>query len=142
MRLCSPELVSEGEARGAHHVEMLTGSRKQPYNASMYLENPKFRAAVPEPVVEMSETLGAALGLAAGDIAKLTTDYGTARFKVAFAKMRYSYMLPCTLPVFRQQFPNVRINVLEGHSEENDRKLLSGQMKIVKRLPFMTLLLF
>ncbi len=88
MRLCSPELVSEGEARGAHHVEMLTGSRKQPYNASMYLENPKFRAAVPEPVVEMSETLGTALGLAVGDIAKLTTDYGTARFKVAFAKMR------------------------------------------------------
>ena len=49
---------------------------------------------------------------------------------VAFAKMRYSYMLPCTLPVFRQQFPNVRINVLEGHSEENDRKLLSGQIEV------------
>lgn len=49
---------------------------------------------------------------------------------VAFAKMRYSYMLPCTLPAFHERFPNVRINVLEGNSQENDRKLLSGQIEV------------
>ena len=88
MRICSPELIAAGEARGAHHVEMLTGSRKQPYNASMYLENPRFRSAVPGPVVEMSAKLGAELGFTEGDTAKLTTDQGEARFTVAFAKMR------------------------------------------------------
>ncbi|MBO4364841.1 MAG: molybdopterin-dependent oxidoreductase, partial [Eggerthellaceae bacterium] len=88
MRLCSPELVAAGEARGAHHVEMLTGSRKQPYNASMYLDNPRFREAVPKPVVEMSAAFGKVLGLAEGDIAKLSTNYGEAHFTVAYAKMR------------------------------------------------------
>ena len=48
---------------------------------------------------------------------------------VAFAKMRYSYMLPCTLPAFSQKYPNVRINVLDGSSEENDHRLLSGQVE-------------
>ena len=88
MRLCSDELVAAAEARGAHHVEMLTGSRKQPYNASMYMENPKFRTATPGPVVEMSQVMAESLGLAAGDVAKLTTDQGEARFTVAIARMR------------------------------------------------------
>ena len=88
MRLCSPALVQRLEAQGARHMEMLTGSRKQPYNASMYLENPKFRAATPGPVVEMSRNTADALGLRAGDVAKLTTDQGEARFTVAYADMR------------------------------------------------------
>ena len=88
MRLCSPELVERLTARGAHHVEMLTGSRKQPYNASMYLENPAFRAKVPGPVVEMSQAMADKLGLRPGDTARLTTDSGEARFTVALAKMR------------------------------------------------------
>lgn len=88
MRLCSQELVSRITAEGGHHVEMLTGSRKQPYNASMYLENPKFRRSVPGPVVDMSAAMAEKLGLAAGDVVKLTTDYGQARFTVSIAKMR------------------------------------------------------
>ena len=88
MRLCSPELVESGLARGAHHVEMLTGSRKQPYNASMYLENSKFRDATPGPVVEMSQAMADSLGFSVGDTALLTTDFGEARFPVAIAKMR------------------------------------------------------
>lgn len=88
MRLCSPALVERLEAQGAHHVEMLTGCRKQPYNASMYLENSKFRKAVPGPVVEMSQKTADDFGLQAGDVALLTTDKGEARFNVAIAKMR------------------------------------------------------
>ena len=88
MRLCSPELVAAAEARGAHHVQMLTGSRKQPFNASMYLENPKFRVATPGPVVEMSQKMADDLDLAAGDVALLSTDKGQARFTVAIARMR------------------------------------------------------
>ncbi|MBQ9003044.1 MAG: molybdopterin-dependent oxidoreductase [Eggerthellaceae bacterium] len=87
-RLCSPELVERLEREGAHHVEMITGSRKQPYNASMYLDNPAFRAKVPGPVVEMSEATARKLGLSPGDVVKLTTDQGEARFPVALAKMR------------------------------------------------------
>ncbi len=49
---------------------------------------------------------------------------------VAFAKMRCSYMVPCVLPAFRSSFPNVKVNVVEGSSEENDRRLLSGQVDI------------
>ena len=49
---------------------------------------------------------------------------------VAFAKMRYSYMLPCVLPVFQNMHPNVKTNVLEGNSQENDRRLLSGQIEV------------
>ena len=67
---------------------MLTGSRKQPYNASMYLENPDFRRGTPGPVVEMCQAMADRLGLAKGDTAKLTTDYGEARFTVSIAKMR------------------------------------------------------
>ena len=88
MRLCSDELVEAAQRRGAHHVQMLTGSRKQPYNASMYMDNPKFRAATPGPVVEMSQAMADELGLCAGDVAKLTTDMGEARFTVGIAKMR------------------------------------------------------
>lgn len=88
MRLCSQELVSRITAEGGRHVQMLTGSRKQPYNASMYLENPKFRRNVPGPVVDMSAAMAEKLGLVAGDVVKLTTDYGHARFTVSIAKMR------------------------------------------------------
>ena len=88
MRLCSEGLVARLSERGGHHVEMLTGSRKQPYNASMYLDNPKFRARTPGPVVEMSEAMAENLGFAAGDTVELETDFGKARFTLALAPMR------------------------------------------------------
>lgn len=88
MRLCSPGLIDQIKAEGGHHVEMLTGSRKQPYNASMYLDNPRFRKTSPRPVVEMSEHMAEKLGLAKGDTAKLVTDYGEAYFTVSIAAMR------------------------------------------------------
>ena len=88
MRLCPPDLVERLTAEGAHHVVMLTGSRKQPYNASMYLDNPKFRAGYPCGVVEASPAYAAELGLSDGDTVKLTTGQGEARFKFKTAKMR------------------------------------------------------
>ena len=88
MRLCPPDLVERLQAEGAHHVTMITGSRKQPYNASMYLENPKFRASYPCGVVEASPAYAHELGLADGDTVKLTTGKGEARFTFKTAKMR------------------------------------------------------
>lgn len=47
---------------------------------------------------------------------------------VAFAGMRCSYMLPIVLPLFHELHPNVRINVFEGNSDLNDRRLLAGEV--------------
>lgn len=49
---------------------------------------------------------------------------------VAYANMRCTYMLPCTLPAFRELHPNVKVNIFEGSSDENDRRLLEGQVDV------------
>lgn len=49
---------------------------------------------------------------------------------VGFAAMRCTYMLPAVLPSFRKLHPNVMLNVFEGSSDENDRRLLEGQEEI------------
>lgn len=49
---------------------------------------------------------------------------------VAFASMRCTYMLPCSLPAFHEKYPNVKVNVFEGSSDENDRLLLDGQVEV------------
>ena len=88
MRLCSRDLVERACSEGGFHVDMLTGSRKQPFNASMYLENPQFRKSTPGPVVEMCEEMANRLGFEEGDAVELETDFGKTRFKLRFAKMR------------------------------------------------------
>ena len=49
---------------------------------------------------------------------------------LAFARMRCTYMLPGTLPDFRLLHPNVKVNIYEGSSDENDRRLLEGQVDL------------
>lgn len=49
---------------------------------------------------------------------------------VGFARMRCTYMLPCALPLFQKLHPNVKVNLFEGSSEENDRRLLDGQIDV------------
>ena len=86
-RLCSPEFIAAKEAEGFTHIPMITGSRKQPYNASMYFNNESFRERSPEPVVEMSEATAASLGLAKGDTVVIATDKGEARFVLDTIRM-------------------------------------------------------
>lgn len=88
LSLCSPELVERAQVEGGAHLRMITGSRKQPYNASMYFNNPEFRAKSPVPVVEMSEATAERLGLHPGDTVEVATDQGSARFELATARMR------------------------------------------------------
>ena len=85
---CSEELVRVAEERGGTRITMITGSRKQPYNASMYMDNPDFRRKSPRPVVEMSQATADRLGLVSGDTVRLSTDYGEARFSLSIARMR------------------------------------------------------
>ena len=49
---------------------------------------------------------------------------------ISFANMRCSYMLPKVLPAFERQFPNVKVNVFEGSSDENDRRLIGGGIEL------------
>lgn len=88
-RLCSEEFIRDKEADGWKHIEMITGARKQPYNASMYMDNPDFRKRYPLPLVEMSEETASDLGLNDGDTVCIATDNGEAYFKVAHASIRY-----------------------------------------------------
>lgn len=87
-RLCSEEFRAAREREGWTHMELITGARKQPYNASMYFNNRAFREKSPYPVVEMSENTAASLGLSPGDCVVLATDNGEARFLVDIVRMR------------------------------------------------------
>lgn len=49
---------------------------------------------------------------------------------IAFANMRCGYMLPIVLPAFQRQYPNVKVNVFEGSSDDNDRRLLDGAIEV------------
>lgn len=87
-RLCSADFVEERARDGWHHVELITGARKQPYNASMYFNNEAFRRRHPFPVAEVSKATAAALGLSSGDTVVLATDHGEARFVLDTIRMR------------------------------------------------------
>lgn len=88
LSLCSDELIERATACGGAHLSMVTGARKQPYNASMYFNNPKFRKSSPHPAVEISPATAQRLGLRAGDTVEVATDKGSARFVLEVRKMR------------------------------------------------------
>ncbi|MCC6957189.1 MAG: molybdopterin-dependent oxidoreductase [Anaerolineales bacterium] len=67
---------------------LITGARKQPFNASALRQMEDLRAANPEPVAEMSAETAARLGLADGCPLLVETEYGEARFILKVAPMR------------------------------------------------------
>lgn len=58
----------------------------------------------------------------------LKNDVGV--LNVAFARMRCTYMLSETLPDFHKLHPNVKVNIFEGSSDENDQRLLDGTAEL------------
>jgi DNA-binding transcriptional LysR family regulator len=50
--------------------------------------------------------------------------------KIAFPIMRGNYMLPCTLPVFRREFPRVKVNVQEANSAVLEDMILDGEIDL------------
>ncbi|MBE5977765.1 MAG: LysR family transcriptional regulator [Paenibacillaceae bacterium] len=46
---------------------------------------------------------------------------------IAFPVMRGTYMLPCTLPIFKSLYPNVIINIKESASTTLESMILSGE---------------
>lgn len=67
---------------------LITGARKQPYNASMFLSNPDFRASYPHPLAEVSPRTAERLGLSDGDAVVLANEKGEASFILKTAPMR------------------------------------------------------
>lgn len=87
--LCSEGFMKEREAAGWMHCELMTGGRRQPYNASMYMNNLDFRKRAPYPLVEMGERTAADIGVSDGDCVVIASDNGEARFKVKIVDIRY-----------------------------------------------------
>lgn len=83
-----PEPVLGGPKAPRRALTLITGARRQPYNASMYFENPRFRDGAPAPEATVSPACAEAFGLHEGDAVEVSTDAGTARFVLAVAEMR------------------------------------------------------
>lgn len=49
---------------------------------------------------------------------------------IAFPVMRGTYMLPCTLPVFKERYPNVRLNITEAPSSTLEKLLFAGTIDL------------
>lgn len=69
-------------------LTLLTGVRKQPYNASMYHDIAAFRKMYPRPLAEMSAATAARLGLERGDEIEIVTERGSATFSLDIITMR------------------------------------------------------
>jgi DNA-binding transcriptional LysR family regulator len=52
------------------------------------------------------------------------------RINIAFPLIRGSYMIPATLPRFREMYPNVEVNLFEESSSVLEKLLLSGEADI------------
>ena len=77
-----------GPKAPARSLTLITGARRQPYNASMYFEHGRLRRAHPAPQATVSPRCAERLGLCVGDGVEVATDAGTARFVLAVAPMR------------------------------------------------------
>lgn len=49
---------------------------------------------------------------------------------VAYPPMRITYMLPKVLPEFAKMHPNVKVNVFEGNSDRNDKRIIEGEAEL------------
>lgn len=61
-----------------------------------------------------------------GDIIKNNEGY----LKIGFPAMRGTYMLPCTLPIFHDKYPNVRIDLHEANSESLIQMIIEGDIDL------------
>ena len=92
------------------------GNRYQPtYAGERYLQRAR-------EILEAKRALDQEMG----DIIKNNEGY----LKIGFPTMRGTYMLPITLPLFHEKYPNVRIDVHEANSDHLVRLLLDGDIDL------------
>ena len=58
------------------------------------------------------------------------TQRNEGELRIAFPIMRGTYMLPCTLPVFREKYPHVRVSVQEANSSVLEGMVLEGSVDL------------
>ncbi|MBQ0001270.1 MAG: LysR family transcriptional regulator [Clostridiales bacterium] len=56
------------------------------------------------------------------------TNAGT--LSIGFTPLRCTYMLPAALPIFREKYPNVKLNLTEAVSSELDNILAGGKLEV------------
>lgn len=83
----SAQIVDTAQERGGGRFDLITGARRQPYNASMFLDDPRFRMHYPRAQASMNATTAASLDVVAGDDIIVATDRGKARFEVRIEDM-------------------------------------------------------
>jgi anaerobic selenocysteine-containing dehydrogenase len=71
----------------AYPFTMITGARTQPYWASSYFNNPRFRKTHPDPTAQMSRSTLREAGLEEGQWIEVATRRGSARFKAEVAEI-------------------------------------------------------
>ena len=49
---------------------------------------------------------------------------------IAFPAVRGTYMLPCTLPVFKKLYPNVQLKITEAPSSTLEKMLIAGSLDL------------
>lgn len=65
-------------------------------------------------------------------------DFTIGRLSIGVSHTRGRALLPQILPFYREKFPNIELNLLEGNSKELDNALLHGKVDLViGMLPFM-----
>ena len=129
-----PALAAVAHANLAHgKVVLITGARFQPFWASSYFNNREFRALHPHPLLNMAPDTAEALGLHAGDWARISNEHGAAVLKVAFQDMplgvasaEYGWWLPETAagaPDFSSALIS-NVNMLTGNEIESCEPLI------------------
>ncbi|MCD8316790.1 MAG: molybdopterin-dependent oxidoreductase [Eggerthellaceae bacterium] len=107
-RLPAPSMAFGENVSGKKGLTLITGARKQPYNASAMRNVKALRRSYPYPLLEISYNTAQALGLSDGDAAKVSTMNGSAEFMVKICPMKdwvasvdYGWWfpeIPCELP--------------------------------------------
>lgn len=64
-------------------------------------------------------------------------DFTSGRLSIGVSHTRGRTLLPQILPIYKERFPNIELNLLEGNSKELDDALLHGRVDLViGMLPF------
>ena len=83
----APAASADDAAADPHVLRMITGARMQPYWASSYFNNERFRRSHPYPTAAMSAATLAAAGIEPGQWVEVSTTVGSARFMAVEAAM-------------------------------------------------------
>lgn len=64
-------------------------------------------------------------------------DFTTGQLSIGVSHTRGRFLLPAILPAYREKFPNIELNLIEGNSQELSSALIHGEIDLmVDLLPF------